>query len=45
MLAPELADQLEAAYMRNESDPEMAALFEQSVNAYQAAMMAATANL
>lgn len=45
MLAAELADQLEAAYYRHESDPEMAALFEEAVNAYQAAMMAATANL
>ena len=45
MLAPELADKLEAAYMRNEADPEMMVLFEAAVNAYQAAMMAATANL
>ena len=45
MLAPELADQLEAAYVRHESDPELMALFERAVDAYQAAMMAATANL
>lgn len=45
MLAPELADQLEAAYVRHEADPELMALFERAVDAYQAAMMAATANL
>ena len=45
MLAPELADELEIAYLRNQSDPELAALFEQAVIAYQAAMMAATSSL
>ncbi|KAB0579194.1 hypothetical protein F7Q92_15210 [Ideonella dechloratans] len=45
ILAPELADDLEAAYTRNQSDAELAALFEQAVAAYQAAMMAATSSL
>lgn len=45
MLAPELADQLEAAYNRSAADPELLALFEQAVTAYQAAMMASTTNL
>lgn len=45
ILAPELADELEIAYLRNQSDPELAALFEQAVIAYQAAMMAATSSL
>lgn len=45
ILAPELADQLEAAYLRHPDDPELGTLFEQAVNAYQSAMMAATANL
>lgn len=45
ILAPELADQLEAAYLRHPDDPELGALFEQAVGAYQSAMMAATANL
>lgn len=42
---PGLADQLEAAFMRHQDDPDMASLFEQAVDAYQAAMLAATANL
>lgn len=45
ILAPELADDLEAAYTRNQGDAELAALFEQAVAAYQAAMMAATSSL
>ena len=45
ILAPELADDLEAAYTRNQDDAELAALFEQAVTAYQAAMMAATSSL
>lgn len=45
ILAPELADDLEAAYTRNQGDAELAALFEQAVSAYQAAMMAATSSL
>lgn len=45
MLDADLADQLEAAYYRHESDAEMTALFEKAVDAYQAAMMAATATL
>lgn len=45
ILAPELADELEVAYLRNQEDPEAAALFEQAVIAYQAAMMAATSSL
>lgn len=45
ILAPELADELEIAYLRNQSDPELTALFEQAVIAYQAAMMAATSSL
>jgi hypothetical protein len=42
ILAPELADELEAAYNRHAGDPEMDAMFEQAVNVYQAAMLAAT---
>ena len=42
--AEALADDLEAAYTRNQSDAELAALFEQAVAAYQAAMMAATSS-
>ncbi|CAK0740751.1 conserved hypothetical protein [Gammaproteobacteria bacterium] len=45
ILDPGLADLLEAAYYRQQNDPELAVLFEQAVNAYQAAMMAATADL
>lgn len=45
ILAPELADDLEAAYTRNQGDAELEALFEQAVAAYQAAMMAATSSL
>lgn len=45
ILAPELADDLEAAYTRNQDDAELTALFEQAVTAYQAAMMAATSSL
>lgn len=45
MLAPELADQLEAAYNRHSNDQEMLGLFEQAVNAYQDAMLTATAGL
>jgi len=45
ILAPELADALEAAYLRHQTDSEMASLFEQAVNAYQGAMLNATANL
>lgn len=43
ILAPELADQLEAAYARNASDAEIADLFARAVAAYQSAMLAATA--
>ncbi len=45
ILAPSLADSLEAAYYRQQTDPALVSLFEQAVNAYQAAMMAATAEL
>lgn len=45
ILAPELADDLEAAYTRNQDDPELAALFEQAVSAYEAAMLSATEHL
>ncbi len=45
ILAPELADDPEAAYTRNQDDAELAALFERAVTAYQAAMMAATSSL
>jgi len=45
ILAPALADELEAAFLRHESDAEMAGLFEQAVNAYQVAMLNATAGL
>lgn len=45
ILAPDLADSLEAAFNRNQGDPEMVSLFEQAVAAYQNAMLAATANL
>lgn len=45
ILAPELADLLEAAYYRHEGSAEMDSMFEQAVNSYQAAMLAATANL
>ncbi|MDF0606668.1 hypothetical protein HZU77_013545 [Neisseriaceae bacterium TC5R-5] len=45
ILAPALADELEAAYLRQQEDTELAALFEQAVNAYQAAMLTATAQL
>lgn len=45
MLSPELADQLEAAFLRHEGDAEVAGMFELAVNAYQAAMMTATASL
>lgn len=45
ILAPDLADSLEAAYNRNQDDPELVGLFEQAVAAYQSAMMSATTNL
>ena len=45
ILAPELADSLEAAYYRQQTDPALVSLFEQAVSAYQNAMMAATAEL
>lgn len=45
ILAPELADSLEAAYYRQQTDPALVSLFEQAVAAYQAAMMAATSSL
>lgn len=45
ILAPELADSLEAAYYRQQTDPALVSLFEQAVGAYQNAMMAATAEL
>ena len=44
ILAPELADELEAAYNRHAGDAEMDAMFEQAVNAYQSALDVATAN-
>lgn len=40
-----LGKKMKAAYLRHEGDAEIAGLFERAVNAYQAAMMAATANL
>jgi hypothetical protein len=45
ILAPELADSLEAAYYRQQTDPALVSLFEQAVSAYQNAMMSATAEL
>jgi hypothetical protein len=45
ILAPDLADTLEAAFNRNQGDPALVTLFEQAVAAYQNAMLAATANL
>lgn len=45
MLSATLADELEAAFLRHEGNAEMAGLFEQAVNAYQAAMLTATASL
>lgn len=45
ILAPDLADLLEAAFNRNQGDPGLVTLFEQAVGAYQNAMLAATANL
>jgi hypothetical protein len=42
ILSPELVEPLEAAYLRHQDDPEMMALFEQAVNAYQDAMMKVT---
>ncbi len=45
ILAPDLADSLEAAFNRNQGDPDMVNLFELAVGAYQNAMLAATANL
>lgn len=45
ILAPELADSLEAAYYRQQTDPALVSLFEQAVGAYQNAMMSATAEL
>ncbi|OXS89431.1 DUF2958 domain-containing protein [Pandoraea apista] len=45
ILAPDLADTLEAAFSRNQDDPALVTLFEQAVAAYQNAMLAATANL
>jgi len=45
MLSADLADQLEAAFNRNQDDAALVALFEQAVNAYQNAMMTATAGI
>lgn len=45
ILAPELADSLESAYYRQQTDPALVSLFEQAVSAYQNAMMSATAEL
>ncbi len=45
ILAPDLADTLEAAFNRNQDDPALVTLFEQAVATYQNAMLAATANL
>lgn len=45
LLSPELASKFEAAGERREKDPGMKSLFEQAVNVYQEAMLAATANL
>jgi len=45
ILAPELADEMEAAYLPVQGDPEIEALFVRAVDAYQAAMLAATENL
>ena len=45
LLSPELASEFEAAGERREKDPDMKSLFEQAVNVYQEAMLAATANL
>lgn len=43
--AADLAEKLEDIYNRNQSDTDLMALFEKAVNAYQDAMLAATANL
>jgi len=45
ILAPELADEMEAAYLPVQGDPDIEALFVRAVDAYQAAMLAATENL
>jgi hypothetical protein len=45
LLSPEMASEFEAAGERREKDPDMKSLFEQAVNVYQEAMLAATANL
>ncbi|MGI9213060.1 MAG: hypothetical protein ACR2HF_11365, partial [Methylococcaceae bacterium] len=45
ILSPQLADDMEAAFYRNQGDTEMESLFEQAVNAYQDAMLAATADI
>ncbi len=45
ILAPQLADQMEAAYLRHQGDAEIEALATRAVEAYQAALLAATANV
>ncbi|GAB4059174.1 hypothetical protein [Uliginosibacterium sediminicola] len=45
MLAPELADQLEAAYARIAGDAELESLFERAVNAYTSSAMKSTDSL
>ena len=45
ILSPQVAQLLEPAYYRNQDDAELLALFERAVDAYQNAMLAATANL
>jgi len=45
ILAPELADEMEAAYLPVQGDPEIEALFERAAAAYRDALLAATVNL
>jgi len=45
ILAPELADEMEAAYLPVQGDPEIEALFERAANAYRDAMLAATVHI
>jgi len=45
ILAPELADEMEAAYLPVQGDPEIEALFVRAAAAYRDALLVATANL
>jgi len=45
ILAPELADEMETAYLPVQGDTEIEALFERAAAAYRDALLAATANL